>query len=331
MTRGLFIVLAAYNGEQYIAQQIESIRAQSITDWRLLVRDDGSHDDTRKIIESYCAEDDRIELLPSGPTLATAGNFSLLLQTAHEAGAEYVFPSDQDDVWRPDKIQLMMENIAQLEAVHGCSAPLLVHSDLEVVDETLATISLSFLKYRRLRHQAAPLGVLLVHNFVTGCASLYNRALLETAIPVPRDCIMHDWWFALVAAATGQIGFVADALVRYRQHRDNQIGAQPRSDTWLSNLLRRRELWALGEKNMIDAIRQAACLNKHLATTQRSNQHRAAIAAYASILEQPPMVRAARLIQYAILPQRLHARHCFFFQMILLSDKGLVRSAENHE
>lgn len=318
-----YVALATFNGEQFIAEQIESIQAQSVTDWRLLVRDDGSTDATCNIVESYCAQDDRIEILPSDSPAGTIGNFTRLFRAAHSAGADYVFPCDQDDVWRSDKIERMLGEMNRLESVYGSATPLLVHSDLEVVDEALAAIDGSFLKYRRLRHQDDALGVLLVHNFVTGCASLYNRALLDAGLPVPGGCVMHDWWMALIAAATGRIGFVPDSLVRYRQHDSNQIGAQSVPKGPFAEKPPRCERAELADRNVMDSIHQAALLDGRLAKSPLAgNRQKAAVSAYATLLEKPPWVRTARLVRYGILPQRIPARPWSILRSALLQDNG---------
>jgi hypothetical protein len=158
--------------------------------------------------------------------LGAIGNFGALLAAARDAGAGYVLPCDQDDVWRPDKLSRMLAAMAALEERHGRATPLLVHSDLEVVDRALRALHPSFLAYQGLRHEGRdPLRVLLVQNFVTGCASLLNAPLLDLALPLPAACLMHDWWTAQCAAAAGALGFVPEPLVRYRQHGANEVGA----------------------------------------------------------------------------------------------------------
>jgi hypothetical protein len=103
--------------------------------------------------------------------------------------------------------------------------PLLVHSDLAVADERLNVRHSSFLRGQRLRHPGRPLATLAVQNFATGCTMLANRALLEAALPIPAEAVMHDWWLALIAAGTGRILFDPTPLVLYRQHDRNTIGA----------------------------------------------------------------------------------------------------------
>ncbi len=220
------IALATYNGAAHVDEQVRSFQAQDFREWELLARDDGSSDATRVILARLASRDPRIRVLDAGPNLGVIGNFAALLAHADAAGADYVFPSDQDDVWLPTKLSRSLALMARLESEHGRDTPLLVHSDLAVVDGALRPLYPSFLRRQGIRHEeTSPLNVLLVQNFVTGCASLLNRALLRLALPFPERCIMHDWWIAECAAAAGAIGFVPEPLVLYRQHGANQIGA----------------------------------------------------------------------------------------------------------
>lgn len=265
MSPKVVIVLATYNGAAHLAEQIRSIQAQDWRDWKVLARDDGSSDATRDILSRAAAEDSRITVLESGTRLGVIGNFGELLGHAERAGAEYVFTSDQDDVWLPSKVSRSLELMGRLEAVHGRETPLLVHSDLAVVDERLRPVYSSFLRRQGLRHEGvSPLNVLLVQNFVTGCASLMNRALLGFAVPIPAACIMHDWWVAQCAAATGAIGFIPEPTILYRQHGANQIGAPGA----LGNL---KVLTAAGRKGFVrswrvalQSVRQARALEQRL-------------------------------------------------------------------
>jgi rhamnosyltransferase len=223
------IVLSSYNGEKFIAEQIASIQQQTHTDWKLLVRDDGSSDHTRNIVQAMAAVDGRVSLLPDGRgTLGPVASFGVLLEHALATGSGYIALSDQDDVWSPTKIARQLELMVRHEREVGASRPALVHTDLSVVDEDLRPIHSSFLAYQGLRPlPRRPLGPLLIQNFVTGCATLLNRALLAVAVPVPA-AIMHDWWLALCSAALGDILHLDEATVLYRQHGANTLGSPGR-------------------------------------------------------------------------------------------------------
>lgn len=296
-----FVVIATFNGEQYIAEQIESIQAQSVTDWRLLVRDDGSTDRTLEIVDSYRAKDNRIEILPSDSPAGIVGNFSCLFDAARAKGAEYLFPCDQDDVWLPCKIERMLDEMTRLENQSGKTMPLLVHSDLEVVDASLKPIAGSFMRYQGLAHEPNGLRHLMISNFVTGCASILNRPLIELALPIPNQAIVHDWWIALCAASGGQISFIGESLVKYRQHGANAIGAKPAA---LSRRLTPAEREVRNEL-IRQTVAQAGALLQRL-QQRRSPASRAdtAVEAYSDILRTPRILRAFILVWHRIGPPR---------------------------
>ena len=223
----LVILLSSYNGARFIAEQVESIRRQTLADWILLVRDDGSSDETLRILQSLAAAEPRIVLLRDGRgNLGPAQSFGALMEAALDTGAGYVAFADQDDVWHPDKLDHQMKTLRTRETSVGRSVPLLVHSDLSVVDDELRLIHPSFLSFQGLgQDRGAPLQMLLAQNFVTGCTTVINRALLRAALPLP-DVVMHDWWLALCAAALGQLLCHPSATVLYRQHGRNAAGGR---------------------------------------------------------------------------------------------------------
>ncbi|MBI5314523.1 MAG: glycosyltransferase family 2 protein [Nitrospirae bacterium] len=224
----IVILLGTYNGGQFVGEQIRSIQGQTVSNWKLLIRDDGSQDGTLEVIADVSGRDERIRCVGDGHgNLGVVGNFGELMRIAHAEEAEYIFFSDQDDVWVSNKIADQLTYLKEMESQHGQKTPILVYSDLEVVSEQLEGIHPSFMGYQGLTHESRdPLRVLLTQNFVTGCAMVINRPLLELATPLPADVIMHDWWLALCAAACGRIEYLPLALVRYRQHGANQIGAE---------------------------------------------------------------------------------------------------------
>lgn len=222
----VLIILAACNGGKFIAEQIKSIQKQIYCNWELLVRDDHSSDNTAHIVLCMAEKDRRISLVQDDfGNLGAIGNFGVLMEKALESGADYLFFADQDDDWHPEKMGTMLDAMLRLEAAVGSDVPLLAHSDLVVVDESLTEMAESFVRYSKLSPASADFGVLLCQNQVTGCAAVVNRKLLELACPVPEQILMHDWWLAQLAAAAGKIGYVPASLVRYRQHGNNVLGA----------------------------------------------------------------------------------------------------------
>jgi glycosyltransferase involved in cell wall biosynthesis len=218
------ILLATCNGKKYLPELIKSILDQTHKNFRIIIRDDGSTDGTYALLEAFAKEDERITILPAAGKLGAKGNFSRLME---HASADYIFFADQDDVWKPEKIYLLLTRMKEMECLHGRRMPLLVHSDMVVVDSELKVLDHSFWHYSRLNpYQMRSLNKLLVQNVVTGCAMLINRPLLETASSIPDKAIMHDWWLALVAAAFGRIGVEDSPTILYRQHGQNTLGAQ---------------------------------------------------------------------------------------------------------
>lgn len=227
------ILLPTWNGERFLRAQVDSLLAQDYPDFIIVCRDDGSRDASPAIIADYAARfPQRFHIVPAdGRNLGASGSFAWLMgyvlthKTALGLASAWVMPSDQDDVWHADKLRRSMARMQALEA-ESPGLPLLVHGDLEVVDESLATIAPSFVRYQGLQPLRIRFARLLVSNTVTGCTALCNEALLRRALPIPPAAVMHDWWLALVAGAFGRLSFIDAPLLQYRQHGANTIGAR---------------------------------------------------------------------------------------------------------
>jgi len=219
------VLLSTFNGDKYLEAQIESIISQEFSNWKLLVRDDMSSDNTLTILTRYKnLYPDKIFLFHDEcGNLGVVKSFSLLME---KSKSEYVAFCDQDDVWLPNKLNTQLEFIVKAENEYGTNTPILIQSDLRVVDSDLNTLSASFWSYQNLEPEnMMDLSVLMLHNFVTGCGCVINRKLLELSTPIPSGVIMHDWWIGLLAQSLGHIIVIDDKLVLYRQHGDNQVGA----------------------------------------------------------------------------------------------------------
>jgi len=218
------VLLATYNGQAFLTEQMNSLLAQEGAELRVLARDDGSLDGTVEILERYARDfPERVSILHSPGRLGGQGSFSWLLG---QAQASYVAFCDQDDVWASNKLRSLFERMQRLESELGKDTPLLVHSDLAVVDRNLQPIHTSFWSYSGINPARQELAQILVKNTVTGCALLANRALIEKARPIPDEAAMHDHWLALVATVFGHIEEIHEPLVVYRQHANNAVGAQ---------------------------------------------------------------------------------------------------------
>ena len=220
------ILLSTFNGEKYLEQQFDSIIAQEFADWHLLIRDDGSSDETINIINQYVSHYPlKITFSRDAfDNLGPAGSFSTLLE---KSTAPYISFCDQDDVWLPDKLQKQMQFMLDTEKKYSTELPLLVHSNLKVVDERLSLISNSFWDYQNINpDNMNRLEKLLVQNYVTGCTVLINRKLLDASTPIPKGVIMHDWWIALITVSNGHIININEPTILYRQHDNNDTGAK---------------------------------------------------------------------------------------------------------
>ena len=227
MSSPVLIAMATFNGEKFLRCQLESLLAQSYREWILWVRDDGSTDSTLEIVRKYTKRDSRIFLLsePTPSVKARTGalqNFGRLLQQL--PAAPYYFLCDQDDRWHEDNVALKLEKLQKLEKAAGTSRPALVHSDLQVMSSDKTILAPSFKALAGADGDTAELFRLLAQNVVTGCSCAFNNALLELALPVPEQALMHDWWLALLASAVGEVSYIGKALVDYRQHEGQVTG-----------------------------------------------------------------------------------------------------------
>jgi glycosyltransferase involved in cell wall biosynthesis len=223
------ILLATYNGSRYLDAFLDSLLRQDYQGWSLLVRDDCSTDPTPALLERWCARlDGRMKIQPdSGQSnLGVVGNFSRLLTAS---SAPYVMFADQDDIWRPNKISLTLAAMHQREAAVGNNRPILVHTDLAIVDEGLVMVAPSHWRHQGLvPDRGHELGHMIVENIVWGCTSMLNRPLVELTGEIPREAQFHDWWISLVAAVFGEIVSLPAQTIAWRRHDCN--------DSEISNL-----------------------------------------------------------------------------------------------
>jgi hypothetical protein len=206
------VLLSTFNGSAFLREQVQSILDQRVEGGlTLLVRDDGSEDDTIAILNSF--KDPRIELL-RGDNIGAKASYLALLKVAHERQSDYVALADQDDVWTQGKLECA---IAWLASNDG---PALYCSALDLVDMNLKPLG-------RFAYAGVPgFEIAFISNCVTGCTCVFNRALALQLDELPRSdaILMHDWWLYLVAAAFGRVFYDRQSRILYRQHGANQIG-----------------------------------------------------------------------------------------------------------
>ena len=219
------ILLATHNGEEFLREQLESIKLQTYQDWRVLISDDSSTDGTRVIMREYCERDSRFSVVSHGQVFGgSKENFFNLLKYSTN---EYVMFCDQDDVWLDDKIEVSLKAMRACEGETGHSCPILVFTDAVVVDDRLQIIAPSFHKHAGLHPDNPQLTQLIVANSAAGNSMMVNRSLadmLREADDVESIC-MHDWYAMLLASAFGRIEYLSVPTLLYRQHGGNVIGA----------------------------------------------------------------------------------------------------------
>lgn len=222
------ILMSTYNGERYLPEQLDSIINQTEQDWHLYVRDDGSSDNTLQVLADYAAKDARITITDNGgQNLGVIRSFESLLQ--QWGNDEYIMFCDQDDVWLPNKAALTLEHMKAQEAQAGKDIPIVVHTDLLVVDEDMQEMAPSFWRYSNivpeiLNHNVHYLGIC---NSITGCAMMMNQAARKVVLPFAKQAFMHDQWIGIsVLQHHGILHAVYEPTMKYRQHHSNVVGAE---------------------------------------------------------------------------------------------------------
>ena len=217
------IIMATYNGEKFIGQQIESIIKQTFADWNLYIHDDGSTDNTVAVIKSF--DDKRIHFIEEDVHFGSS-SLNFLYLTNYVEG-DYLFFSDQDDFWLPCKIEKTLSFIKQIENGEK-RIPVCVGTDLKVVDSNLSIINESFYDYSKLLKNA-DLNSLIVENDFTGCTMCINKKAINYLKAIKQEdaskIVQHDWLIALICAADGKIAQLECQTMLYRQHQNNAVGA----------------------------------------------------------------------------------------------------------
>lgn len=214
------ILMATFNGGSYLVEQLESILQQTHENWKLVIRDDHSTDDTLKIIKTYSEKDPRICNIDYGTAGGSAcKNFAELVSWALKHTNSYILFSDQDDIWKSDKIEQSLKAVLQLENEYGKELPVLCYTRFQFInaDGEQLPQKLSLPGSLELR-------VLLNENHAWGCTMILNQAALKTISPVPFDAVNHDYWIALVITALGKTRLIPEELILYRQHAANVSG-----------------------------------------------------------------------------------------------------------
>lgn len=201
------VAMATYNGERFIRKQINSILENLNDNDELIISDDGSLDQTKKIIEEYCMKDRRIQLI-DGPRKGIKQNFANAIT---HCNGKYIFLSDQDDIWDNKKVAKVMATFKKTNAM------VIVHDNI-IVDEMENEIEESFYKLRKSRP-----GILknIWKNSYIGCCMAFDSKMTGVILPIPDNIEMHDQWIGIQCEKKGKSIFLEDKLIKYRRHGDN--------------------------------------------------------------------------------------------------------------
>lgn len=219
MEEKIDILLATYNGEKYLKEQIDSILNQTYKNIHIIISDDCSKDSTREILNQY-EGNEKITIFKQKNNLGYVKNFEFLLE---QVESNLFMLCDQDDIWLEEKISKAVEKLKSenLDLVFG---------DLEIVDKDLNTLYPSFNKFmkldRKIKKYLSTDRLQYLYNCMTGCTILCKKEFLSKVLPLPKNSkyMIHDYWLGLVVSLHGRVGFIETPYIRYRQHGNNQVG-----------------------------------------------------------------------------------------------------------
>lgn len=216
MEKKIDILMATYNGEKYLSEQIDSIINQTYQGWNLLIRDDGSTDSTMEIIESYQKKDTRIKILKDNKgNLGIVKNFEELLKISK---AKLIMFSDQDDIWKKEKILRYLERLEKIKEFKN--EKIMIHSNSNLYREKNQKLNL-FISDKFLEQK---LENVFFNFFVQGATIMITKSLKEFILPFPEEVYIHDRYIHLLTDILFKRVFINESFMDYRQHENNQIG-----------------------------------------------------------------------------------------------------------
>jgi glycosyltransferase involved in cell wall biosynthesis len=204
MVASISVVIAVYNGSDYIEQQLRSILCQIGDSDEVILVDDFSSDETLELVAAL--GDIRVRIFRNFTNIGVQRSFEKAIGLA---SGDIIFLSDQDDVWMDGKVDRIMSELQVCD---------LVVTDCKVVDANLNLIYPSLFEIINPK-----MGVIrnLIKNSYTGCCMAFNRKILDKALPFPKDIPMHDWWIGLIGEIIGSVKFINDPYLLYRRHGKN--------------------------------------------------------------------------------------------------------------
>ncbi len=292
------VVLATYNGSRYLPDLLESLSLQTIPAHRILVGDDCSQDGTLAVLECARKRGLPIEIVENtNCRLGATKNFERLLSWCN---GDYIFLADQDDIWHAKKIEVQLTKLKAMEKRGSGRVPTMVYSDAQIVDAEGGLMAKSAAAYQRFRmNSGIRFSRMLLQNTVLGCTMAFNRELLDSALPIPHEAIMHDWWLLLTANAIGRVAFVDGVSIDYRQHANNHLGATHWN--YLALFYKFSSVISVARLRQIErldsALRQAEIFHDRYASVL-TQEHRAELEAFLSLADSKGWVRKRTAIRW---------------------------------
>ena len=284
------ILMSTYNGEKYIQEQLDSIKAQDYPELSLLIRDDGSTDSTLKVVEDYMQANRDLDItLIRGDNLGVLDSFMFLVEASDDDCSYFAF-ADQDDVWFKDKISRAIAALeADGEALFYAGAYLPVDQDLKPIPFRKVTKRPDFYNS-------------IVENIAIGCTIVFNRRMKEltTGVDIKGACI-HDWWFYILATAVGRIVYDPEPALYYRQHSGNAIGSKDSMIKKWKTRFRRLDDWSREIFNhcelLLENYREQISADKIAVLEELLDYKKLSLFGRASYLFKTPIFRQTRLDQ----------------------------------
>ncbi|MGK0552341.1 glycosyltransferase family 2 protein [Enterococcus faecalis] len=213
------VCMATYNGERYLASQLDSILCQLNSDDELIVSDDGSVDQTLSILKKYAAQFPQMHIM-KGPGRGVIANFEKAIE---QAQGEIIFLADQDDVWLPNKVATTCAAFASSPSTQ------VIVSDLMIVDQQLQVLEPSFFRYRKAK---TGVGHNLLKNGYIGAGMAFKKQLKSLVLPIPTNVPMHDMWIGLLGELAGGNQLLWQPLTLYRRHDQNVSEIRTNASRW---------------------------------------------------------------------------------------------------
>ena len=312
------ILLACYNGEKFMSDQLESLFAQTYTNWRVFIRDDGSTDQTVSIINKYAEQDKRITIVETNSrNLGSCQNFATLFNLVRN-NFEYIMFCDQDDYWLPFKIEDTLRHMQHFEAQHEKELPLLVYTNFKYTYSNLKEIK-SKKNFQATKASKVNFAHLLAQNPVYGCTMMLNRQLAAMVDAIPPQAENHDYWVALVASALGKIAYLKKQTILYRQHSNN-ISTSYDSDS----LIKRFKRIFLQRKNLKDARLkiQMAITFKKIYFTLLPDRGKKILDEYLDFGTRKKLLLLFKNLQNGVRRQTISQTFLFYLSILLLKKES---------